>query len=205
MTSVRAATTTSPLEPPHETLAAWFHEAVDLALAHVASLPDQPAHGPAPSDADFAALAEPIPEQGRDPRPLLAQLIRDWVPKSYTTAGPGYLAYIPGGGLPTAPLADLVAGLTNRFIGISAAAPLLVALEVQTLRWLLDEFRFPAKGQALFTSGGSTANLIALAAARDRTVGEEVARGVVYVSDQVHHSNTKAAHLVGFQRAHVRC
>lgn len=205
MTPAPAATAHSPLEPPHEIVAAWFHEAVDLALAHVASLPDQPAHGPAPTTADFAALAEPIPEQGRDPRPLLAQLIREWVPKSFTTAGPGYLAYIPGGGLPTAPLADLVAGLTNRFVGISAAAPLLVALEVQTLRWLLDEFRFPKSAQALFTSGGSTANLIALAAARDKVAGEEgLARATLYLSDQAHHSLHKAAHVVGFRRSLLR-
>lgn len=192
------------LEPPPETLAAWFHAAVDLALEHVGALQDQPAHGPAPNAAELAAAGAPIPEQGQDPRPLIARLIRDWVPKSFTTAGPGYLAYIPGGGLPTAALADLISGLTNRFIGVAAAAPLLVRLEVAVLRWLLDEFRFPAGARAVLTSGGSVANLIAMAAARDRTVGEEVGRGVVYVSNQIHHSNTKAAHVVGFRRAHVR-
>jgi aromatic-L-amino-acid decarboxylase len=106
--------------------------------------------------------------------------------------------------LPTAALADLVSGLTNRFIGIAAAAPLLVRIETAVLRFLLDEFRFPSHARAVLTSGGSVANLIAMAAARDRTVGEEVARGTVYVSDQVHHSNTKAAHLVGFRRSNVR-
>ena len=204
MATAPAGDPSFPLEPPHDRLAAWFHGAVDLALRHVATLPEQPAHGPAPSSAELAAAGAPIGEDGGDPLALLQTVIEEWVPKSFTTAGPGYLAYIPGGGLPTAALADLVAGLTNRFIGIAAAAPLLVRMETAVLRWLLDEFRFPAAARAVLTSGGSVANLIALAAARDRTVGEEVARGVVYVSDQVHHSNTKAAHLVGFRRAHVR-
>lgn len=204
MPPTSAAPRVHPLEPPHELLRSWFHGAVDLALAHVASLPEQPAHGPPPSAAELAAAGAPIGEDGADPLALLRTVIDEWVPKSFTTAGPGYLAYIPGGGLPTAPLADLVAGLTNRFVGIAAAAPLLVRLEVAVLRWLADEFRFPASARAVLTSGGSVANLIALAAARDKTVGEEVSRGVVYVSDQVHHSNTKAAHVVGFRRAHVR-
>lgn len=205
MRPARPAASASPLEPPHDTLAAWFHDAVDLALAHVASLPDQPAHGPAPEAADLARFSGPIPESGRDPRELLREVVERLVPCSFTTAGPGYLAFIPGGGLPTAALADLVSGLTNRFIGISAAAPLLVALEVQALRWLLREFAFPDGAQGLFTSGGSTANLIALTVARDRVAGEEgLARAVVYCSDQVHHSNVKAAHVAGFRRAHVR-
>ncbi len=205
MTAARAASSLSPLEPPHELVAAWFHAAVDLALTHVAELPTQPAHGPAPTAAELAEIAEPIPEAGSDPRALLERLIRDWVPKSFTTAGPGYLAFIPGGGLPTAPLADLVAGLTNRFVGIAAAAPLLVALEVQTLRWLLDEFRFPPAARAVFTSGGSMANLVALAAARDKSVGEEgLARATIYTSDQTHHSIHKAAHVVGFRHANLR-
>jgi len=194
----------SPLEPPHETLAAWFHEAVELALDHVRTLPDQPAQGPAPSAAELAEAGAPIPEAGRDPRPLLKKLIGEWVPKSFTTAGPGYLAFIPGGGLPTAALADVVSGLTNRFVGVSAAAPLLVRLEAAVLRWLLDEFRFPARARAVLTSGGSVANLIALACARDKQAGDEVGRAVLYVSDQVHHSINKAAHLVGFRKAHVR-
>ncbi len=194
----------SPLEPPHDELRAWFHAAVDLALDHVATLGDQPAHGPAPTAAELTELSEPIPEEGRDPRPLLERVVRDWVPKSFTTAGPGYLAFVPGGGLPTAALADLVSGLTNRFIGVAAAAPLLVRLEVTALRWLLDEFRFPAGARGVFTSGGSIANLIALAAAREHTVGEESERAVLYVSDQVHHSNTKSARIVGIRARHIR-
>src|SRR5262249_11812286 len=124
-----------PLEPDLAVVRGWFDHALDRALEHVASLAAQPAAGPAPSPADFAALDEPIPEAGGDPRPLLDRVVREWVPKSFTAAGPGYVAYIPGGGLPTGPLADVVAGLTNRFVGIAAAAPLLVRLEMAALRW----------------------------------------------------------------------
>ena len=194
----------STLEPPHETLRVWFHAAVDLALAHVASLPDQPARGAAPTPDELRALLEPMPEEPHDPRPLLERVVREWVPRSFTTAGPGYLAYVPGGGLPTAALADLVAGLTNRFVGVWAAAPLLARLEVTALRWLLDEFAFPRTARGVFTSGGSLANLVALACAREKLLGERFQDGVLYGSDQLHHSVPKAARLLGFPRARMR-
>jgi aromatic-L-amino-acid decarboxylase len=194
----------SPLEPTHETLRSWFQEALDLALAHVASLPSQPAHGPAPTRDQLRALREPIPESPSDPRPLLQQLVREWVPCSFTTAGPGYLAYVPGGGLPTAALADLVSGLTNRFVGVFAAAPLLAQLEATALRWLLDEFGFPKAARGVFTSGGSIANLVALACAREKELGERFQDGVLYGSDQLHHSVPKAARLLGFPRERMR-
>jgi len=193
-----------PLEPPIPTLREWFRSAVELALAHVESLPSQPAHGPAPTREELLAIAEPMPEEPHDPRRLLERVVKEWVPKSFTTAGPGYLAYVPGGGLPTAVLADLVSGLTNRFVGLYAAAPLLARLESTALRWLLDEFEFPRAARGVFTSGGSIANLVALACAREKLLGERFQDGVLYASDQAHHSIPKAARLLGFPRERMR-
>jgi len=136
---------------------------------------------------------------------------RSYVPASATlivystvAAGPGYVAYVPGGGLSTGALADVVSGLTNRFVGVFAAAPMLARLEMTALRWLLDEFGFPAAARGVFTSGGSVANLIALACAREKVLGEAFSDGVLYASDQAHHSLPKAARFLGFPRARFR-
>ena len=45
--------------------------------------------------------------------------------------GPGYLAYIPGGGLYPAGLADLIACVVDRYTGVRLAAPALVQLKGQ--------------------------------------------------------------------------
>jgi aromatic-L-amino-acid decarboxylase len=193
-----------PLEPDPAELRRWFEFALERALAHVASLAEQPAAGTPPSTQELAALDEPLPERGADPRPLITRVVDEWVPRSFTAAGPGYLAYVPGGGLPTAALADLIAGLTNRFVGIFAAAPMLARLEMTALRWLLDEFGFPRGARGVFTSGGSIANLIALACAREKLLGEKFDDGVLYASDQAHHSLPKAARFLGFPRARMR-
>src|SRR5512138_3179108 len=109
----------------------------DRVVEHVASLPAQPAADVAGA-ADLARElfeAEP-PETGAPARELLDLLVDRAVPKSFNTAGPGYLAYIPGGGLVTSALADLLSGVTNRYVGVWQAAPGLVQLETNVVRWL---------------------------------------------------------------------
>ena len=193
-----------PLEPDLETFQGWVEEVGELLTEHLRTLPDQPAAGPMESPPDLRAWVEPMPEEGVAASGLFSQVIRECVPHSFNTAGPGYLAYIPGGGiLPTA-LADLISAVTNRYVGVFAAAPLLCRLEMNVLRWFLDLVNFPEAARGVLTSGGSLANLIALVCGRHRQLGQPFSDGVIYVSDQVHHSVTKAAGFVGFAEEQVR-
>lgn len=48
--------------------------------------------------------------------------------------GPGCLACIPGGGLYPAGLADLIAGVVDRYTGVRLAAPAVVQLKGQRAR-----------------------------------------------------------------------
>jgi aromatic-L-amino-acid decarboxylase len=149
-------------------------------------------------------MAEPAPEHGVALEPLLDSLFRDWIPRSFTTIGPGYLAFIPGGGVYPAALADFIANTTNRFTGIWQAAPALVQLEANALDWLRDWMHFPAEARGLFTTGGSMATFNALVCARERFLGAEIRPGVLYASDQAHHSVVKSAKLAGVMPDRVR-
>ena len=124
--------------------------------------------------------------------------------RSFHCAAPGYLAYVPGGGLVTAALADGFSNITNRYTGVFAAAPLLARLEGIALRWLLDLFGLPPAARGVFTSGGSLANFSAIVCAREHGLGESFQDGTIYVSDQVHHSVGKAARLAGFPARALR-
>jgi len=174
---------------------------------HIASLPDQPACG----DVDSTrvgelcrAMKESAPEQGSALEPLLDRLFAEWIPRSFTAAGPGYVAYIPGGGLFPAALADFIADATNRYTGVWQAAPALVQLEANALDWLRDWMEFPAETRGLFTTGGSMATFNAIVCARERHLGPEIRRGVLYTSDQAHHSVLKSAKLAGIMPDRVR-
>src|SRR2546427_10178196 len=104
-------------------------QAMDRIGSYIDSLPVQPA-----TDTEGAAqlaktLIEPPPETGTPFPALLDLLFGKLVPKGFNTAGPGYLAYIPGGGLLHAALADLIADAVNRYVGLWVAAPALSQLQ----------------------------------------------------------------------------
>lgn len=192
-----------PLEPSASEMRRWVDLAMERIAGFIDSLPDQPAADFRPA-ADSKALIEEIPEAGAPLEGLLDLLFDQVVPRSWNTAAPGYLAYIPGGGVFAAALADLIADATNRFTGLVAAAPALVQLEANVLRWLAREVGYPASANGIFTSGGSLANLIAIVTARRERLPENFLAGTLYVSRQTHHSFAKAAVLAGFPERNVR-
>jgi aromatic-L-amino-acid decarboxylase len=183
---------------------AMADQVVERCIAHVTSLGRQPACGDVDAAELCRAMRESAPDRGVALEPLLDQLFRDWIPRSFNAPGPGYLAFIPGGGLYTAALADFIAGTTNRYTGVWQAAPALVQLEANALDWLRDWMQFPSEARGLFTSGGSMATFNAIVCARERYLGAEIRRGVLYTSDQAHHSVVKSAKLAGVMTDRVR-
>lgn len=173
-------------------------------IDHITSLAEQPAAGVAATEAYCRAMREPPPETGVALEPLLADLFDQYVPRSFNTAGPGYLAYVPAGGLFPAALADFIANGVNRFTGIWLAAPALVQLEANVLEWLREWMSFPPSTRGLLTTGSSMATFNAIVCARERHLGADIRRGVVYTSSQAHHCIQKSARLAGIQRDRVR-
>ncbi len=173
-------------------------------IDHIVSLDRQSVCGDVDAAELCRALREPAPEQGVALGPLLDNLFRDWIPRSFTAPSPGYLAYIPGGGLYPAALADFITNTTNRYTGVWQAAPALVQLEANALDWLRDWMGFPPEARGLFTTGGSMATFNAIVCARERYLGAEIRRGVLYTSDQAHHSVLKSAKLAGVMPDRVR-
>ena len=181
---------------------------VDAAMArivpHIDSLSEQPS-----ADVEGAAelarsLVESLPQRGTPLDEVLDQLFDEVVPKSFNTAGPGYLAYIPGGGIPHTAVADLIAAAVNRYVGVWVAAPGLSQLEANTIRWLCEIMGYGPDSLGFLTSGGSLANFSAVVAARRKLLPDDFLSGMIYASDQVHHSIQKAAMLAGFPAASVR-
>ena len=172
---------------------------------HVASLADQPASYESDGRAEARALAEPdAPARGADLDSLLDLIFDRAVRTSFNTAGPGYLAYIPGGGLFPSALADLIANAVNRYVGVWVAAPALVQLELNVVRWFCAAMGYGAGSGGVLTSGGSLSNLTAIVTARRERLPEDFRTGVIYTSTQTHHSVRKSAVLAGFPESAVR-
>lgn len=200
-----AAAEFGALEPSVETMRALVDAAVGRLIPYLQSLDEQPAADLDAPEALAATLKEPTPpEHGSELGGLLEELFERAVPKGYNAPGPGYLAYIPGGGLFQAAVAALLADGINRYTGVWEAAPGLVQLEANVLRWLCRLVGYGDSAQGILTSGGSLANLSAVVTARRTRLPENFLNGTLYLSDQTHYSMAKAAVLAGFPKANVR-
>ena len=135
---------------------------------------------------------------------LLDDLFAEKIPQSLNATQPGFMAYIPGGGLFYSALAELIAKVANRYVGIDATAPFLVQIESDVLRWFCKMVGYSAESGGTLTSGGSIANLTAVICARSYLLGDDFSKATVYASEFTHHSNWKAFLAAGINSKQIR-
>ncbi len=180
------------------------HAALERVVAHIESLPQQEASYDGGGEAVARRLAESMPETGTPFNELLDLFFDVATPPSFNTASPGYLAYVPGGGLFHSAVADFLANALNRYVGVWVAAPGWVQLEVNVIRWFCSMVGYGPGSGGVLTTGGSLANLMAMITARRERLNDDLSTGIVYTSDQTHHSVEKAAVLAGVAARNVR-
>ncbi len=194
-----------PLDPSPDQMRAMGETAVSYMTEFLRGVAEAPA-----ADYDGAldvarSVRESPPEVGGDfDFEHAIDLVELAASKGSNNAGPGFLAFIPGGGLYTAAIADFLACGLDRFVNLWEPSPVLVQIEYNVVRWLCDLFDYPAESRGVLTSGGSMANFSAIVTARKALLPEDFLAGTLYVSDHVHASVTKAASLAGFPPRNVR-
>jgi aromatic-L-amino-acid decarboxylase len=136
----------------------------------------------------------------------LAQL--DSIAQSSRVQNGRFFGYVLGSGEPVAAAADLLASVLNQNVTAWRSAPAAVAIEKTVIAWLAE-----AVGCGEFvgslTGGGSGANLMGLAMAREAKLsanaqGLSSRRGVIYASEEVHMSIPKSVALLGIGRDNLR-
>ncbi|MCC3777340.1 aminotransferase class I/II-fold pyridoxal phosphate-dependent enzyme [Streptomyces sp. UNOB3_S3] len=160
-----------------------------------------PCHAPSPG-ALRAALDEPLPEHGTHDLPgLLDHITERALAEATRLDHPRCFAFVPSTGNFPAVLADALASAYLSVPGAWLVGAGPTQVELTTLRWLKTFLGLPDGHGGLFVSGGSTANLTCLAAARDhRLDGGPQPHARLYCSTQAHPSVAQAAHLLGLTR-----
>lgn len=151
----------------------------------------------------------PIGETGTPLDQVVDHLERDVLLPGGHPASGGHLAYLTGGGLYEAALGDYLGAVSNKYPSVFFTGPGPVRMENFLVRWTADLVGYPDGAAGHIASGGSLANLTAVATARDaHGVGAAggVATGdaVVYMTAQTHHCLDKALRLTGLRDVQVR-
>ncbi len=193
----------SPLSVDAETMRRLGYRTVDMLVDRLTGDPGPVVRAGDPEQLRDA-LSMPPPEQPVAFDAILEQLERDVLPYVARISHPGYLAFIPGEGTWPGALGDLIASALNMdtcwWLGASGPA----ALELAVVDWIRSWVGYPDGAAGVLVSGGSAANLTALACARESLVGSMTPDAVLYLSDQAHVSLAKGARALGFRPDRVR-
>lgn len=190
-----------------EEFSAHSHAVLGELLDWLRTIRERPAWQPVPAEVR-AALRRPLPQEGAGLEASWEELRKSVLPYPWGNIHPRFWGWVNGTGSPSGALAELATAVLNTNAGGGhQAAPYV---EEQVIGWCKTMVGFPAEASGVLVSGGSVANLVALAAARDagdpriteEGVGVVSGGPVFYASAQTHNSVDKAVRLLGMgQRA----
>ncbi len=201
---VAAAPAENALELDAETMRELGYRAVDVLVDRITSLDDTRTWRGASRAEMESRLREPPPARPVEFEEILRRLQADVVPFTGHHDHPRFFAYVPS--CPTWPgiLGDLLASGVNIFQGTWLQSAGASTVELVVLDWFRQWIGYPGQASGVLVSGGSLANLTALACARETKAGGHAENAVVYLTTQGHSSVTRALRVLGFRAEQVR-
>jgi glutamate/tyrosine decarboxylase-like PLP-dependent enzyme len=179
------------------------HAVVDL-LVDALSTPGVPVRRLAQGETLHPELAAAPPDAPQPFEEIVACLRDGVIPATARGDHPSFFGFISYCGTWPGALAELAASALNMDASTWMLSPGPTTVELGLVRWLCDVLGLPPAAGGIFVSGGSAANLMALACAREQQAGDMSDRLVLYASDESHSSVFRAARTLGFRPGQVR-
>ncbi|MFN8581116.1 MAG: aminotransferase class I/II-fold pyridoxal phosphate-dependent enzyme [Gemmatimonadaceae bacterium] len=198
-----SATPEAPLTLSPDEMRRLGYRVVDEIIAHLGERNTRPVANARPR-ADLEASLGSFRDAPTAPDAIMDLVCREIMPSVTQVDHPRFFAFVPGPGNFVGAMADALAAGFNVFCAHWLHGSGAATVELQTIEWLCRECGLPATAGGLFVSGGSMANLTALAAARRVVLGGPDARAVVYASSQTHNSLAKGLRVIGFTQDQIR-
>lgn len=207
----------APLDPADwEAYRALAHRMVDESLDYLRDVRDRPTWQPMPLSVRDSLTSEAAPADGLGDTQAYEDFLSLVRPYPNGNIHPRFWGWVMGTGTPQAAMADFLASVVNPNCGGLEQAPVLV--ERAVIRWLSEWMGFPESAGGILVSGGTMANVLGLAVARQQRAGFDIRREghqgserrlLVYGSTETHGWLHKACEFLGmgsaaFQRVPVR-
>jgi aromatic-L-amino-acid/L-tryptophan decarboxylase len=186
-----------------EEFQALSHRVTNLLTDYLRELDSMRAYPQTSGAETERVFRQPAPEAGLGPAAMdaLSDVLR-----LSRAPSPRFFGYVLGSGDPVAAIADLVASVINQNVTAWRSGPAAAAIERTVISWIAEAVGCPGFSGSL-SGGGSSANLMALAMAREANfpANEDGAQpAIVYASTEVHMSMPKAIAMLGLGRNNVR-
>lgn len=188
-----------PLQLSNDQMRALGSRALDLVIRHFEHNRDDSVAQTLTRAQTEALLRTPLPEDGTPVNDLLDILERDVFPNSFKADHPRFYSFVPSPTNFVSVVGDFLTSGHNVFAGHWLASSAASQIELNVLDWLKELCDLPPEGGGILVSGGSMANLSAIATAREARLGGPNERAVVYCSDQTHSSMAKGLRIIGFR------
>ncbi len=189
---------------------ALAHRMVDDAIDYLAGVAERPVWQPVPADLE-PVFHEPAPRGPSDPERVYEEFRETILPYPMGNIHPRFWAWYMGSGTVMGALADFMAAIMNSNLG--GGNHVANRVEAQVVDWVKAMVGFPPEASGLLVSGGSMANFVGLAVARQSKAGYDVRQDgvaaaaspmIIYTSSEAHSSVQKAVELLGLGNANLR-
>jgi aromatic-L-amino-acid decarboxylase len=200
----------SPFAVSKEELLAAFLEASAFVAREFSTPTPRPILPSVPQEVFDGIIGCTLPGEGQSLRAIGRQAQTFLANYMARTLPAGFSAMMTTSPNPYALRADIMACAVNQHVARGDVGEFGSRLEERVLRWIGDFLGYPT-GSGTLTSGGSSANLLALAAARAAALGEGVRRRglsgvplVAYASSETHISVERAIDVLGVGTENLR-